>query len=111
MDPFDFEKRIPLKIHVVDQAGTPVEGVSVRVSEDGHHYSRAVNTDVNGKAVRMVAPNAGGFCRVGGTMLHSKIPDAKKLKVKFNVGEAATEPLVVKMTQEQIDAILVKPNR
>ena len=111
LDPFDFEKRIPLKIHVVDQAGTPVEGVSVRVSEDGHHYSRAVNTDVNGKAVRMVAPNAGGFCRVGGTMLHSKIPDAKKLKVKFNVGEAATEPLVVKMTQEQIDAILVKPNR
>ena len=44
-------------------------------------------------------------------MLHSKIPDAKKLKVKFNVGQAATEPLVVKMSQEQIDAILVTPDR
>ena len=111
LDPFEFEQRIPLTIHVVDQAGKPVEGVSVSVSDDGRRYTIAVNTDVNGVAVRMVAPNSEGFCRVGGPMFHSKIPDAKKLKVKFKVGETATEPVVVKMTQEQIDAILVKPDR
>jgi len=108
LDPFEFEKRIPLTIHVVDQAGKPVEGVSVRVSDDGRRYSIGVNTDVNGVAVRMVAPNSDGICKVGGATFRSKIPDSEKLKVKYNVGETAKEPLVVKMTQEQIDAILTK---
>ena len=93
----------------MNQAGKPVEGVAVRVLRDGR-YSLSVNTDVNGAAVRMVDRNSEGICRVGGLMFHSKIPDADTLKVKFSVGETAKEPLIVKMTQEQIDAILVKPN-
>ena len=108
-DPVEFKTRIPLAIRVVNQAGKPVEGVAVRVLRDGL-YSLSVNTDVNGAAVRMVDRNSEGICRVGGLMFHSKIPDADTLKVKFSVGETAKEPLIVKMTQEQIDAILVKPN-
>jgi hypothetical protein len=102
-----FAACLPAVARVVDGRGEPVEGVPVRRKYRGENvWSLAHNTDDDGLVRFHVHPDSAGQFWVSDMPGPNEVRRAANLFAEFQVaGEAATSPVVITVTDAQIELL------
>jgi hypothetical protein len=102
-----FAACLPAVARVVDGRGEPVEGVPVRRKYRGENvWSLAHNTDDDGLVHFHLYPDSAGQFWVSDMPGSNEVRRAANLFAEFQVaGEAATSPVVIAVTDAQIELL------
>lgn len=109
-----FAQKISIRVRVVDEFDKPLEGMPVRprmrLEQAGgkthSHYGKAVLTDIRGESTILV--NGGkesAAAKVSGIHWSNPLRESKNLQTEFLPNKERTEPIIIQLTAEQIEAI------